>query len=127
MTHIIQATTHETNSSHGNTQTESIFLERSFWLRVWGYAKEDLLALYRGINVIFAVLLGVFLFLLDFPLVKEFLIFIIAIPISIYLAVKYLTLIPTIFFLIFLAMEPKYAVISLSIISVFSFIWVLLV
>lgn len=127
MTQLIQATVHETNTTNGHTSTRSVFLERSFWLRVWEHAKEDLLSFYRGINVIFAIFLGVFLFLLDFPLVKEFLIFIIAVPVSIYLAVKYLTLVPTIFFIVFLAMQPKYAAISLSIISVFSFIWVLLV
>ncbi len=116
---------------HQSTSHKSIFVERSFWLRVVGHMKSESLAVFAFIQylggVLAAVLLGASLFFLEFKLVKEVITYVIVIPVLIFLAVKYLTLIPTVFALSFMLIQPKYAAIALSLISVFSFVWVLMV
>ena len=115
-------------SSHPHVT--SLFKERSFWLRVLGHMKNDVVATasflqYLG-GILCAVLLGVSLFLLEFAPFKKFVTYIVVIPILIFLTVKYLTILPMISVFLFLFIQPKYAAISLSLISVFSFIWVLM-
>lgn len=109
----------------------SIFLGRSFWVRVVGHMKRDIAqafqSLYIGINITLAALLGITLFLLEFPLVKDFLLYIVVIPLSLFIIVKYLTLLPVIFFFIFLFLKIEHSLIVLSFVVPFSLIWVLLV
>lgn len=112
---------------------ENIFLKKAFWVRVLANMTKDIdtadafKSAYIAINVLLAALLGIALFLLEFPLVKQFVLFIIVIPLSLFLAVKYLTLLPIVFFFLFLFIKLEYAIIALSIIAPLSFIWVLLV
>ncbi len=114
-------------SSHSG----NIFLVRSFWVRVVGHMKRDIAqafqSLYIGINVMLAVLLGITLFLLEFPLVKDFVLYVVVIPLSLFLIVKYLTLFPIIFFFIFLFLKIEHSLIVLSFMVPLSLIWVLLV
>lgn len=122
------AESHHHTERHG--QQKNVFMERSFWLRVLGHMKDDILSTmsflrYIG-GIICAVLLGASLFLLEFEPVKEFLTYFVAIPLAIFVTVKYLTILPMIFVFAFIFIKPKHAAISLSLISVFSFIWVLM-
>lgn len=124
MTRIQATDVHTGTVAHS---VHSIFLERSFWLRVWRNSKNDLLFIYKSINVMLAILLAVSLFLLELVPIKEFMKYFVALPLSLFVTVKYLTLLPVIFFIPFLYIQPKYSAIVLSIISVVSFVWVLLV
>lgn len=115
-------------STHHTTKEGHSFLyDKAFFARVLSHIKKDLLSIYNFINLVLITLLGLFLFIVEFPLVKQFLTYVVAIPIAIFITVKYLTLLPTVFFLFFLALAPKHALVSLSVIVVISFVTVLLV
>lgn len=110
---------------------ENVFLRRTFWARVFTLTKEDIVAAFGtltlAVNVTLAILLGVALFLLEFPLVKEFVLYVIVLPVTLFLVVKYLTILPIVFFFLFLFIKIEYSIIILSLIVPFSLIWVLLV
>lgn len=115
------------HSLHG----ENVFLKRTFWVRVVNHMKKDIgaafQAVYIGINVMLATLLGITLFLVEFPLIKDLLLYVVVIPLSLFLIVKYLTLLPIIFFFAFLLLKIEHSLIILSFVVPLSFIWVLLV
>lgn len=113
------------------TREEKIFLKRTFWVRVIAHMKKDTAAAFQavfiGINIILVVLLGATLFILEFPLVKEFIVYVIVLPLSLFIVVKYLTVLPIIFFFLFLFIKPMYSAILLSLSALLSLIWILLV
>jgi hypothetical protein len=111
--------------------SKSVFAERSFWLRTVEHMKSDLTVTaltVRNIGgLVLVMLLGILLFILEFKLVKEFVVYALIVPFSIYCAVRYFTVLPVVFTIAFLFIKPKHSTVLISLVVVFSFIWVLLV
>lgn len=124
-------TSHSEVIATHQTSKGDVFLKRTFWARVFSHMKKDMVAafqaVYVGVNIMLAALLGVALFLLEFPLVKEFVLYVLVIPLSLFLVIKYLTLLPIVFFFVFLFLKLEHSIIILSFVVPLSFIWVLLV
>ncbi len=108
-----------------------MFMDLVFWSRVAQHSMRDVRTTFSLLwnlgGMLCAAILGVFLFLLDFSHLKQFVIYVIALPLSLFLAIKYLTLLPVITFFFFLFIKPVYTVTILSFVVPLSFIWVLLV
>lgn len=108
----------------------SLFKDPLFWSRVITHIKKDMLVTFSFVRyiggILCAVILGIALFLLEFDLLKQFILYIIVLPLSLFLVIKYLTLLPVITFFFFLFIKPVYTVTILSFVVPLSFIWVLL-
>lgn len=94
------------HSLHG----ENVFLKRTFWVHAFGYMKRDIVAafqsVYIGVNIMLAVLLGITLFLLEFPLIGK-LAFFASCGLLLFLLIAYPILTPVIFGVVVSAFFPE--------------------
>lgn len=89
---------------------ENLFLSRSFWARVVGHMKRDVVAafqsVYIGVNIMLAILLGIALFLLEFPLIGK-VAFFATCGLLLFLLIAYPILTPVIFGVVVSAFFPE--------------------